>query len=347
MPDITYSSRNFKAPYTGKNFIGSNTLPVPWGKLMHAAVTVGKADATYLNKHGVLSRYERKMRMYMVKVNFRETVEPKSALARFQHTEVYKSLDPSEKTALSYFTGLTIAKVLASHFLKVPWLQHYDGYIPLAKGVRPDLLGMNSKGRFVIMEAKGRTGSATEELMNTAKGQTKKPPFINDSAGKKQRIIARVASASYASKAGILSARWEDPEETDLDAPSSVIEPLDFLRQYYEPIRTLIDFEAPGTLEEKYEGYTFITRFFPEVDVTVGLLNKPLDFYMNESSDLPDSADSEWYTVFHRNHVLNNMESVHSDSRELFFGADGVFIALGSSWNSENMQKEPKQRIHS
>ena len=83
------------------------------------------------------------------------------------------------------------------------------------------------------------------------------------------------------------------------------------------------------------------------MDVTVGLLNKPLDFYLNDSPPLPDSADSEWYTVFHRNQTVSALETVGRDGRELFFGADGVFIALGPTWNSENMQKEPQERIQS
>ncbi|SHJ40273.1 hypothetical protein SAMN02745146_3047 [Hymenobacter daecheongensis DSM 21074] len=342
MPNLTYLSKNFKSPYTGRNFVGRNTLPVSWGKLMHAAITVGKADATYLNKHGVLSRYERKMRMYMVKVNLIETVATKSTPAQFQHSEVYKSLDPSEKTALSYFMGLTMAKLLASHFLNIPWLQHFDGYATPLKGTRPDLLGMNSKRGFVIMEAKGRTGAATKALMKKAKDQTAVPPFIHSPGGGMHPIIARVASASYANKAGVLAARWEDPEEADLNARSSVIEPLEFLHQYYEPIRTLIDFEAPGTEEKEYEGYTFTTRFFPEVDVTVGLLNKPLEFYLDDS---PHSADSAWYITFTRNRRLKGLLNDTSDTgRDLFFGADGVLVALGPSWNSENMQREPSQR---
>jgi hypothetical protein len=74
----------------------------------------------------------------------------------------YDGLDPSEKSAVSYFVGLTVAKLLAHRLLDVPWLMHLDVYRRdlqpvLHGGGKPDLVGQNGAGQWVAIESKGRT----------------------------------------------------------------------------------------------------------------------------------------------------------------------------------------------
>lgn len=47
---------------------------------------------------------------------------------RLEKSGAYIALDRSEKSAVSYFNGLTIAKLVASRLFGVPWLMHLDVY---------------------------------------------------------------------------------------------------------------------------------------------------------------------------------------------------------------------------
>lgn len=358
MPSLKYLSSNFPASFS-KDFRGANTIPdVSWDEFIWAAITVGKPEFDHLLKYGILSCYEMLMRIYMVQVNFME-----SAAGKFEHTPVYTSLDPSEKNALSYFMGLTMAKLLANRFLATPWLVHLDRFSgnltpkPRAENdpkLRPDLIGLDDQKRWVVMEAKGRSNGAPNSLMTTAKAQTAN---LDEIDGKQPYI--RVACAAYATPAGVLSAKWADPEEVNPDAPSLNIGPDDFLRQYYAPIRNLISGNNPGAvkeqpgeytfttsrlfieqnpqLEQVEAGYTFTTVAFPDLDIKIGLLNDIESLVLDHP---------QWYSTFSRkvtiDAILNDTEG--ANNRPFFVGPDGVLIELGPSWDSENMRKVPSKR---
>ena len=74
-------------------------------------------------------------------------------------------LDPSEKSMLSYTHGMAVAKLVMSEVYDVPWASHVSLAGALSPSVRviagssreePDLIGVDSQGRWVVAEAKGR-----------------------------------------------------------------------------------------------------------------------------------------------------------------------------------------------
>lgn len=305
--------------------------------MLWAALTVGKAGVVELSRHGVHSRYERLMRMHLLKANWKV-----SASGMFQHSEVYKCLDSSEKTAISYFAGLTVAKLLAHECLQVAWLQHYDGYLrsinQVVKGKRPDLVGVNTGRQWFALEAKGRSRGVEADLMKNALEQADAVKPINGTAP------LPIASIAYTKQAGSLYATWEDPEPEQPNEAGYQIDELDFLQKYYQPIRSLINAESPGAIEETHGNLKYTVRQFPDLDVRVGILNESESFIF---------TNSRWYenlTEFlpRINAMLEIIAGKSPDSgvgnRDTFIGRDGILVSLGPSWSDENMLLEVAER---
>ncbi|MCB2411042.1 hypothetical protein [Hymenobacter lucidus] len=332
MPTLTYASAGFNtAKYP--RCTSENTVIVYWSNLVWAAITAGKAGASEINQHKEYSRHERLMRLHMIKMNWKE-----SAKGEFQQTDLYKALDGSEKTAISYFMGLTMAKYLSGHCLTVPWVLHYDSYLKShgqkLKGTRPDLIGMNPQKEWFVLEAKGRSNAIESGLMESALEQACRAQPINI------KNYVPIACISYTKGAGILHATWEDPEGESNDE-GYTIDPLDFLQHYYEPLRSLIDSNSQGAEVETHGNREYITRYFPDLDVRIGLLNE-IDSYFLEQSG--------WYAVLTERlpklRRILGQEPVEN-GRDRFIGPDGVLIWLGTTWSAENMLKEPSQRSFS
>src|SRR5262245_10696002 len=122
MPNVAYRSESFP-PHLGPSFQGVGRCRFTWDDLLWAAITVGRKNRFDVLRHGQHSWWEIFYRAAMLRANLKET--PRGLLAR---TEAFKALDPSEKSAVSYFFGLTFSKLLAAKCLNVPWLMHLEVY---------------------------------------------------------------------------------------------------------------------------------------------------------------------------------------------------------------------------
>lgn len=353
MFEITYSSKNFPPSY-GSQLTGTNTIQADWPELVWAALSVGKAEIRHLTRHGVFSWYELLMRLYILRVNFRESLG-----GELTQTEVYKALDPSEKNAISYFMGLTMAKLLSNRFLDVPWLIHLDSFdktrLAFGSTKRPDLLGHNRHHQWLIMEAKGRSGRVEPALMPKALRQT----LAVDTVDKASPFL-RVASASFikSKKSGILTAQWGCPVGNSI-APGVKLEmsTQDFLNQYYELFRNLLNGNNQGatgaaaanlstvsfvsgrtlagdSIAENRQEFVFRTASFPEFDIQIGLLDQGNDFLLKNPT---------WYDNLF---ALQNDANLGPLTQGTFIAPDGVLVQLGQSWNTDNMRKEPSERTN-
>ena len=118
MPTIPYDATNFPASY-GATLAGQNSLSALWPQIAWAAISVGKAQLQHLTQYGVFSAFEMAYRLAIVYANLQETLQ-----GRIRRSSAYDGLDPSEKSTISYFVGLTMAKLFAGQLLGVPWLMH-------------------------------------------------------------------------------------------------------------------------------------------------------------------------------------------------------------------------------
>ncbi len=146
MPDIPYNSIAFPARL-GPNFVDPSVCNCTWAEIVWAAISVGRRERVHLLRFGWPSWYEMLYRSAIIWSNLVQ-----NSNARLRRSFAYDALDPSEKGAISYFLGLTIAKLFAERYLHVPWLSHLDVYWSTLKplmygntGSRPDLVGQNAR----------------------------------------------------------------------------------------------------------------------------------------------------------------------------------------------------------
>jgi hypothetical protein len=314
MPVITYTAEGFPSTYGGA-LAGTFSVNLSWEEIIWAAISVGKAQLAHLSQYGVFSTFEFIYRAAIIYANLLES--PSGVLKR---SSAYDGLDPSEKGAISYFIGMTFAKLFASRLLSVPWLMHLDVYRqqlqPVLQGrSKPDFVGLNSNNDWVVLEAKGRTNDFEESVMQTAKAQTQNLTTIQGSLP-----ILRVASlACFA--AGNLKFVMRDPERKKggEKLPDLPLNKRDFLTIYYRPFQTWLD-QADGVRVITVDGLRYRVGSFPGFDLFIGYPEEGMNRLAREAT-LGEHGE--------------------------FVGSDGVLVRLGPIWSAEKMRLQPQERNRS
>lgn len=111
MPNLPYTASNFPPQY-GNALAAEHTLAITWPELVWAAISVGRAELLHLMRFGPFSAFEIVYRAALVFANLKERAD-----GNITRSEAYDGLDPSEKSAVSYFLGLTTAKLIADRLL--------------------------------------------------------------------------------------------------------------------------------------------------------------------------------------------------------------------------------------
>jgi hypothetical protein len=318
VPTLSYTAGNFPPQY-GNALAGAHDLAITWPELVWAAISVGRAELLHLMRFGPFSTFEIVYRAALVFANLKE--RPDGNIIR---SEAYDGLDPSEKGAVSYFLGLTIAKLVADRLLSVPWLMHLDVYrhelqpVLQSGETRPDLVGQTIGGQWVAIESKGRTNGRDTRALERAKEQVEALVSVGGVAP-----ALRIALQTHF-ESGVLNCTLDDPEETKskrrLDIPLS--RPKLF-EGYYRPFREWLK-EAPDTRRQTFRARRFRVADFRDVDLSVGLDEGLLN-------DDPPAAG-----------VGEGREHVAEERRAL--GRDGILVNVGELWTAANMQLEPQER---
>lgn len=242
--EIDYELIDFKKGFNN----GYDKLACSWTDIIHAAITVGRKDWKAVKRHGEYSIYEYKFRRNMINAFLRENRDGKLEI-----TEAFKWLDPSEKTAVSFFLGLMGAKLFSRKLFDTPWLMHLDlyknnvtgtnnnlhiTYWKTTKNTRPDLIGLNKSGDWNVFEAKGRSNYSTETLKK-AKIQSQSIKTINN-----QTPNLMLGTVTYYRKKE-LNIRIIDPDESNENAVELEIDVSSYLMDYYYPIAAFIASNFP------------------------------------------------------------------------------------------------------
>ena len=223
---------------------GAHSVPVDERRLLWAAVTVGKQS--WLESRGAvgardaMSRAEADMRVSMIQA----LLAPDPVSGRYRLPDRFANLDGSEKSAMSFFLGLVTAKLLAWHFLAVPYALHLSKYRHQFKATflpgpryRPDFIGLDRSGSWVVLEAKSRTTSG--------------PKAVSDAVAKAKLQIGAVASVGgLPPSAGVavvthfpkreMTVEFNDPPPQEASATLHVSESK-FLGAYYAPLAGLLE----------------------------------------------------------------------------------------------------------
>lgn len=234
----------------------SAVIRVPWEEVLWAAVTVGKAQRD-LMLHGRYSFAEILHRVACMSAYFDRDADQRLLL-----TQAHRQLDPSEKGVVSFYSGMTFAKLYADQVLGIPWMMHISRYesdwsLSYGSGTkRPDLFGCNAAGDWAVAEAKGRS-RVTTKLVTRMKEQKSAVASVDGVAP-----TYRFGSATRFERNRLALRVVDPPARTKAqDVP---LDPAAWLLDYYRPIVDLLD-----NLDASSEGDRLIARL-PGTGVEVG-----------------------------------------------------------------------------
>lgn len=319
MPKLTYEAMGFPVG-SGTGLSGTHVLNFGWSELVWAAITVGRAGMREVLQFGAYSTFEIVYRAALLYANLRQT-----ASGDLRRSDAYDGLDPSEKSAISYFLGLTLSKLFAERCLGVPWLLHLDVYRSqlnaiLKKGrSRPDMVGEDRQGRWVVIESKGRTNGLDQKALDKAKEQSSLVRTIN---GQVPRFRMGVQAYFESSQ---LQLAIDDPEHDRRKKPLPDISITREMvtEEYYRPFQAWVEGVGPSERRIINDRAYFI-RAAPELDLVVGL------------------------DVDYRRHRAEGDPTPNDASDELrpstYVGHDGVLVQLGPRWAENIMKKSPERR---
>ena len=232
-------------------------------------------------------------------------LEQEPSSGRLHRTEAFRSLDPTEKGAVSYFLGLVICKLFAARLLNAPWLLHLDVFrdqldpVIVGSRSRPDLVGEDGSGRWHAFECKGRSSVPNSEDKRKAKEQAQRLVRVDST-----NCSLHVGAISYFRQDALMF-HWRDPEPDDPEKLDSIDVNLteNAWRYYYEPTLALA---APSENGE--------VRRVIDIEVQIHrAVHAPL-------------LDGAWAIA----------RSQARDLQEVFakegFRADGVRVVAGDSW---------------
>jgi len=98
----------------------------------------------------------------------------------------FAGLVQSEKSTATYWLAMALTKLTAEKRLRVPWLCHLErllatGAAELTAGTaeRGDLAGKDSRNRWHVLEAKGRSYNVASTVIDEAKSQASRVTSVN------------------------------------------------------------------------------------------------------------------------------------------------------------------------
>lgn len=351
MPKIKYIPKDFP-PNLGPSLSRPNTLDCSWSDLVWSTITVGRQNWPHVIRQGMYSYFEIVYRSAMLFANLRGTLpQPIKFLdldIYLTQSPAYQDLDPSEKSAVSYFLGLIMSKLFAEKLLGISWVLHLDTYKQklspeiLGKS-RPDLVGLDKKSNWIVIEAKGRSKELDKKAVLKGKKQAQ---ALTKIAGRKPTLY--VGLSSYFSNN--LEVFLQDPPllegENDYNLDISINR---YLFDYYEP---LIDFLTSnyGDLEtlEEANHRVYVTKKIREVDLQVGLDTQIYHLFLQRNITETPNLFPILADMLHPSHYLTSTNLIEDTTigldRRTTIGGDGIYVQVGNSWSDENMYKSPQER---
>jgi hypothetical protein len=313
MPRIPYRAANFSGAFAQLN-TNNGEITVTWAQLVWAAITAGKAAGDEY-AYGIYSALERLHRASMMRSYLMQT-----ASGFIVRTMPYQVSDPSEKTSISFYLGMTLAKLFAELLFDVPRMLHFAVYaqnyqIVAAQGEsRPDLIGLSNTGVWYVFEAKGRSNAFDAAALATAKDQAEQILSIDNVAP-----ACSVACQAYFSSTG-LSLRMDDPPTKRSDRSRTLkISRLEFEHAYDDPIRNVVELRR-ANVPLNYGNRRFHGARIEEADLWIAV--------PDVDQTPPDNPEPG---------VLDHDE---------YLGGDGVLVRLGPTWSEGNMRLQPHLRAN-
>ena len=309
MLHIPYKSEHFP-PGTVQN--GRDVLHVTWNDILWAAITVGRPNRYNVFRYGYASVYDALFRWSLIRMALEQYDPTTSYLYR---TDAAKTLDPSEKSAVSYFLGMTFCKLFATKLLNTPWLLHLDVCRPqidpiLSGRSRPDLVGQeHGTNLWYAFESKGRSNPMDSNVKDRAKIQAQRLLSVNGIA-----CSMHIGAITYF-RNDVLEFYWKDPiSEKESDIKINL--PRDMWRYYYNPVTEIIENRGIGITIERDYSIDGIHLFIEDYDIELRVHHAVLRYL----------EFGEWEMV--RSAAIEAKEDIN----EAGYQPDRLLVRSGESW---------------
>ena len=302
MPSIPTRTIDFKHSNGWGVNDGTSELMLSRPQLLHAAITVGhrgmRGRRAMLEEDDWQAEIMRKVATFDGIVKEGKIVQGRCAFNRLLPRKSLATLDPSEKSILSYQFGMTMATAWARKVLGVPWLLHLDVYfealnMPRTTGKRADMIGRHPAGSWVVVEAKGYKKKPTRKQQSDAKVQARQIANVGGSMPALNVAVISFFSPIPSSAKSPVAHLWAiDPAPEESDPGYSMLADLtsqEFFRLYYEQWASVFrveDFRNQGRLRPRSN---FLWKYVPDAGLRVGILPEMLEaFEMQQFSLIPE-----------------------------------------------------------
>jgi len=310
--NVDFHCSNFSSIPSGKH-----TIQIDWVDLVWAAITYGKRDASQLIAFQWHSLAELVVKAHSVYAYLR------SGSTGYEKSDLYSSLDATEKGAASYFLGMTMCKIFADQKLSTPWLFHLS--LATSNGAsivfnkmskeRPDLIGLTTGNDWIVAEAKGRSKQFSLKALRKAKKQS--------------TMVLSVNGISPIHRFGIQSCF--DPQlMVHVEDPPASREAYPVELDLHE---AFTDYYTISSALSRYGEKRLIngTEYLVINDLRSGL-SVGLPKYI--ASGGPGAEASQ--EIIRQTNKISEQEKIYSD---------GFYVRLDDRWTTKNMSQQPKQRV--
>lgn len=339
---IDYSPFAFPEAF-GPALAKPDKLHCSWADLVWAGVTVGRKNLRHMVRPSLYAHLETIVRSNTLYANL-QAADYRPGLwgaadTHLLQSSTYKELDPSEKSAISYFIGLTCAKLFAEKLLDASWLIHADTYssgllsLPDQPSY-PDLIGLDRGGNWLIVEAKGRTNWLNRRVVKRIKMSSARSVKIAD-----RHPNLLVGFASYFSgQDKRLKVYLADPPATQAGSTAANynFSPKPFLHTYYGLLLDLLKSEyGQAPRSETYRDEAYRIKAIEEVDLQLGLDERVYKLLHSDHHRVPEYV----------RRILSERPGGESEPDvSTTVGGDGIFVRLGESWSESHMHLAPSAR---
>lgn len=218
-------------------------------------------------------------------------------------SSLYRGLETTEKSGVSYRLGMAFAAIAAARVLDAPLLEHLNRTnSTLAPGSqrRADLYGIDRGGNTHVVEAKSRTYGFTAAEVEYAKEQALNVRIVSP-RGRPVTPSTRSASLADLSTAPI-SVLLADPEGEAETAVTYVVDPARLIQVHYSAVPDLLEIHgAPQPPPAAEVDADVVGAFLPGTDVWLGVHQALLEptfsswraYFRGRESRGPDAEEHE------------------------------------------------------
>jgi hypothetical protein len=223
---------------------------------------------------------------------------------------------------------MAVSKIVGLYLFNIPWLVHFEKIKALynvgTQGKsRPDLLGLDPHGGWIVFEAKGRSQAFSRYALDQAKAQIGRILHISGLIP-----TLRVATESYFTP--YLNVYIVDPEETNDEAIDIEINEAQFLISYYSTLRELMQVSSR---EEIIQNRKYLFVDYEAAGMSIGMTQDVIS-HLNYNELQKDNLTG----------IITEIISRTDQSTAKVY-PDGIAVSLDNKrWSSDVMSLDPPRR---